>query len=1409
MGCFRLKESSGVIRALVCAAIVALGLSAWADNAVSDFDSLTNAIATVEEDSVIVVTASINLPATLVVNRKVTVRGNVTNPAAVVIDAGGKRRAVKITAAATVEGLTIKNGYVAGSNETGAGVQMTAGTLRNCIVSDCGFPSGQGQGTRGGGVYLSGANTLVEDCEIARNYGDLQTYGSGICNNGGTVRNCFIHSNTHKRAITNGVGLYQSGMAALTEGCIISNNVHSGIWSGNPRIAGALVDGGRVQTTLFIHNKLTNCNSTDGAKCAGAVMLGNATLANCTFVGNTSDSGQDCAGVYVKENAGVVENCLFSDNYNSNKKANDDVRSGTKGTWTSNVLADPSLVGGGSNMQIDAVPFKEVGFYELPDGATCLGQGTVETWMEGVTDTKGNLLLRTVGDATVVDVGWRAYEAPAIVVLISSDAEPLQFDRLTAQITSSVSGETDGLTYYWDFDGDGVADQVGKAVYDVTLDTEEFGDYPVRLHVTNDVGKAGVSAALTFKLRPRKMYLDPNGTNPVWPYATPETAATSIKDVYNAENIVAGMSVCISRAAGATEPTVVALDETLVLDMAGVTFCGGTGDPRDVVLDAGGNKRVVKIMADATLKDLTVRNGKLTGEASCGAGVYMEEGTLRNCIVTQCKMTGANGYGAGVYVKSQRAVVEDCEIFDNTAYRGTYGGGLCNDGATVRGCFIHDNHDTSGQGITYGLGFYQTGSAAMTDRCIISNNVASATWYGGETQIAGAQVAGGKVRNTLFVDNRFNTAGTSSKAPSAAGVALGAATLENCTIVGSRSKSSTVRAGVAVSSASAKITNCVFSDNFNDGLEANDDFAQGVSGTWNNNVMAEPTAVTGSGNTKINEHPFKDGCGYELSDDSACNGAGLVDMDWMADAKDLKGTDRLRVSSGSTVVDVGCYAYEPPAIIVIVASDDARVQLDHLSATVRATVSGETDGLVYYWDTNGDGSADVIGADRTEVTLADALGNFPVRLYVTNGVGKAATSAEIAFKSRPSTAYLDPNGTNPVWPYATPQTAATSAEDVISPETLVGGMTVVVRKSGDGPTVVQLDKTVVMDVANVTLRGETGDPRDVILDAGGNKRGVEITAAATVRDLTVRNGFRRGSNSTGAGVYMKHGTLKNCIVSGCVFENASSSSSFGCGIYVTGADSLVEGCEVFDNVGDLQIKGAGICNDGATVRACFVHDNKIPSNRAISMGLGLYQTGASARTERCVISNNVHTGTWTDNDRVAGVQVDGGCLVSSLIVSNRIAAANDKATAVAGVRMNGGKLVNCTVIGNTCNNGDSGGVRIGNAAAQVKNCIIWDNANSSGLSNWTGNDASFTYCCTMPQLTDEHSIAKDPKFKSRACVDGRLKGSSPCVHAGVYDTTCLDNDTLDLYGCKVVDEKGRVTMGCVRCDPTGLILFFK
>ena len=35
MGCFRLKESSGVIRALVCAAIGALGLSAWADTEVS------------------------------------------------------------------------------------------------------------------------------------------------------------------------------------------------------------------------------------------------------------------------------------------------------------------------------------------------------------------------------------------------------------------------------------------------------------------------------------------------------------------------------------------------------------------------------------------------------------------------------------------------------------------------------------------------------------------------------------------------------------------------------------------------------------------------------------------------------------------------------------------------------------------------------------------------------------------------------------------------------------------------------------------------------------------------------------------------------------------------------------------------------------------------------------------------------------------------------------------------------------------------------------------------------------------------------------------------------------------------------------------------------------------------------
>lgn len=1424
-------------RFVVAAVAVAAGLSAWADTEVSDFDSLTNAIATVEEDSVIVVTASIDLPATLVVDRKVTVRGDVTDPAAIIFNAGGNKRAVKITAAATVEGLTVKNGYVEGSNETGAGVQMTAGTLRDCIVSDCGFPSGKGQGTRGGGVYLSGASTLVENCEITRNYGDLQTCGSGICNNGGTVRNCLIHSNTHKRAITNGVGLYQSGAAALTENCVISNNVHSGVWGGNQRVAGAQINGGTVRGTVFADNRVSVSGSTDGANSVAGVLLESATLVNCTIVGNSSDnnSANSCAGVFVSKASAVVENCIIYDNYNTvkdplDKRAADDVLLKVDGsTWTCNFLKDPSLVPGDTNKELLVSPFKSGG-YELEDGVPCIAQGQVEDWMAEATDMKGTPRLRTAGGKTVVDVGAYAYEQPDIVVLISSDDPLMQFDEMNVTITSEVSGETDGLHYYWDVDGDGAAELDGKDLFEITFAPTDFGDYPVTLYVTNDVGKAAHSKSLAFQFRPSVMHVNPASANPQWPYATEETAAHSFYDVFNADNLVDGLTVRLHRT-GASEPTVVALEETLVVDRP-VTILGDDDDPAGVVLDAGGNKRAVKIDNGGTVRGLTIKNGYLSGGSQKGVGVLIANGLLKNCIVSDCSVPNSTAnMGVGIYLDGALATVEGCEVTRNTGDLQTKGTGVYNSNGKVLRTVIHGNLNRSTRAITSGLGLFQTGSAAVTDGCIISNNVHVGQW-GTDGRVCGAYVESGSVRSTLFLRNALTPTGGGASGSVAALKVTGSARIENCTFAENYSTGAADCGGVWVAASGAVVENCIFYDNYNtkadpyDPRKADDVSASGNKGTWTRNVLRNhDTVVPGDDNFEISAAPFREGT-YEPADETAGIAQGKVET-WMADAKDLKGNDRLRTVDGGTVVDAGAYAYEPPDLFAVISSESEPVQFDRFDLTVTSLVSGEIDGLIYYWDINEDGVAEYSGADLSTLRIQTEtdFGAYDVRLYVTNGVGKAAKSQRLDFKFMTRTMHVDPSCTTPVWPYATAATAATNLNDAIAEGNILDGTTVVVhRVSGEaGPTVLGLRATLDID-KEIVLRGETGDPKDIVIDAGGDKRAMKVTGGALVEGLTIRRGYLPSAQQTrpaeerfGCGVYLTSGTLRRCIVADCTV--AQSQNMGGIGVYLGGDRALVEDCEIRGNKADLQGYGAGVYNNGGTLRRSVIQGNTDTSGRGIDYGVGLYQNGGKSVTELCVISNNHVTAHWyNDGERTAGVQIEGGVLRSSLITGNTFeSTANGSSVCAAAVKVVGNAtVINCTVVSNVskCTSANvCAGVCTAHASAKVKNCIIWDNFRPSGtVANWKGNgdsDSCFTYCCTTPALSDTHSTDKDPQFKNPELLDGVISAFSPCARTGVYDAAALGDAPLDLYGEKLRTPGGKLPMGCVSVPSPGLILMVR
>lgn len=838
---------------------------------------------------------------------------------------------------------------------------------------------------------------------------------------------------------------------------------------------------------------------------------------------------------------------------------------------------------------------------------------------------------------------------------------------------------------------------------------------------------------------------------------------------------------------------VFALTTTLTIDKS-VTVRGETGEPSDVVLAGGSGIRVVSVAdGEAVLSSVTVRNGKLTTASAYGAGIHMTAGAVRNCIVTGCELSGMRTYGSGVYLASQNCLLENTEITQCKGGTLAYGCGVNNAGGTILGCRIHGNCVNTD--IYEGIGLYQSGKTAFADRCVVTNN----TYAGGRVnnpRVAGVALYGGEMRNSLVAANGIGTTTVSDSQPAAGGIRVDAARLVNCTVADNFSGNRNDCAGLMVT-ANATVENCYVVRNVNKYNGSEDDTRTAALGTWFGNVInGASEIVTGAQNREPSGELFKEGS-FGLPDGSVCIGWGVLE-DWMAHAVDLVGRPRLRSnSSGESIVDAGCYAYIEASLAVPIFCDDDRVQFDGFRATVRCEPSGDTEGLVYYWDLDGDGSADRIGSGLREVTIETAeFGDFQVKLYATNAVsGASAESASIAFTHMARTIYVNASASAPVWPYRTPATAATNFEDAVDVANLADGLVIKVE-----PGRYPVTRTTLFTAA-VAVEGQGKKREDVEIVGNGTFRIIYLQkAGATLRNLTVSGGYVTGSmdeTQAGGGIRAEEGTLvENCKVVNC----GGGRPSYGVGIYCGGA--TLRNCHV-----------TGIAINGGAEE----------SPAAIVHGAGVFVTGAGALVERCLVENCSVTGCHCRRDHAqgTGIEIRNGTVRASLVRNcsllraDEITGFSDEAIRAAGVYMTGGKLVNCTVLNCRANYGGTAGVLA--RGGIVENCIIWGNARNEVAdgaqvdSNWASACSdNYKYCCTIPALPDEHSINKDPGFRSPQSYNGKLSKSSPCgFGAGCVDASVLDGDIVDFYGRHLTNKKGLVPMGCAVPSENGIVVFFQ
>ena len=558
--------------------------------------------------------------------------------------------------------------------------------------------------------YLDNVDAKLKDITIAGGkYTGTVEHGGGIyiTANGGNVNHCIV-TNCAATWYRHGGGIYiEENSPAMVDRCIITD-CRGDTGGGNDYGgAGLYMKGGTVRNCLIVGNHESG-SSTPG----GAVRVDGGVFENCTVGGNDSTM---CAGVVAK--GGVVRNCLIgactSSEYPSSAKA----------TWDGdaskfeNCVADVYI---NDNCTVVSVPFVDAngGDWYPAAGSASVDGATQQDWMTNAVDLPGNDRIRGSGP----DIG--AYESDPEVFSASFTADAVEgFAPLAVVFTVSVTGAKGAVACKWDWDGDGIIDEILSGL----SATHTFGEgfHSVKLTVADDGTDHPLPAALNVHSAPGVINVAAGGDI---------TAALTLA--------INGTSIVL--ASGKHEiPAEISVEK-------GVTIRGATGNPADVVVEHPATNttdyRIFKLTnADAVLKDLTVSGGRYTKTTlSHGGGIHITAngGNVNHCIITNCHSTYYS-HGGGIYIaqnspaKVDRCIIIDCCNSTGNASTDYGGAGLYMAGGTVRNCLIVGNHES---------GSPAAGGAVRIDGGVFEN----CTVGGNDgTKCAGIVARNGTVRNCI------------------------------------------------------------------------------------------------------------------------------------------------------------------------------------------------------------------------------------------------------------------------------------------------------------------------------------------------------------------------------------------------------------------------------------------------------------------------------------------------------------------------------------------------------------------------------------------------------------------------------------------------------------------------------------
>ena len=319
----------------------------------------------------------------------------------------------------------------------------------------------------------------------------------------------------------------------------------------------------------------------------------------------------------------------------------------------------------------------------------------------------------------------------------------------------------------------------------------------------------------------------------------------------------------------------------------------------------------------------------------------------------------------------------------------------------------------------------------------------------------------------------------------------------------------------------------------------------------------------------------------------------------------------------------------------------------------------------------------------------------------------------------------------------------------------------------------------------ITVRGETGDPKDVVItdSVNGTRAFTMSHADARIEALTITGtGLNRQAEDQGGHIYLTAGTVCKCVIEGGKAGIGNGGVGSGGNVYMTGGiveDSLLQKGWV-----GRKGKGGNIYMAGGTVRRCEIRD-------------GVAHSDATGQYRSSVIS--VAGGVWAE----AG-------LIDSCLLANNKMTQNGYC---GGMYLSGSATaVNCTVVGSRVNTTDypSGeclnfgfGVHIASANAKVINTVMYDNGGDAQKEFGTKNLGNYHYCASsVANASDANwKVIDDSAFTAYAQGDYTLPLTSKLVDAGTLDEDIYpaDASTTDLIGNARVSVT-LIDIGCYEAD---------